>query len=114
MIYTDLEDLKNDILKCKYYRTHAWEGNPSVEVSTLPTVQYASYVIASVCTRCGRERIEYIDRNDRRIGVPYYRSPVDYPRTHRLDATNLRTEIIGRSLLIKRRTVTSRSRATKR
>ena len=104
MIYTDIEDLKDNILKCKYYRTHAWDDHPSVDISELRNIRYATSIAASVCTRCGRERIEYLDRNDRRIGVPYYRSPVDYPKTHRLDVTRVRTEMLKRSLLMRKRT----------
>ena len=102
MDYADVNELEDGVLQCKYYRTHAWERNPNVDISGLPTVQYAMYVACSVCLRCGRERIEYIDRMNRRIGKPYLRNPIGYPRTHLLQSDSLRAEMLRRSILIQR------------
>lgn len=100
--YTELRDLDDGVLQCKHYRTHAWENNPSVDISGLPNVRFATYVICSVCLRCGRERIVYIDRKGHRIGKPYLRNPKSYPKTHLLMTDDINTEMIKRSLLIQR------------
>jgi hypothetical protein len=112
--YTEISELDNGVLKCKYYRTHAWEENPAVDISNLPTVHFATYVITSVCLRCGRERIEYIDRKGHRIGKPYLRNPVGYPKTHYLDGDTVRAEVISRSLLIRNYNHSERSRRGRR
>lgn len=100
--YSDIGDLDDGVLQCKHYRTHAWDKNPGVDISGIPTVRFATWVICSVCLRCGRERIVYLDRKGHRIGKPYLRNPKDYPKTHALLSDDIATELLKRSLLVQR------------
>jgi hypothetical protein len=41
-----------------------------------------------------------LDSKGRRIGKPYYKNPVDYPKTHRIMGDDVRAEMIKRSLFV--------------
>jgi hypothetical protein len=98
-IYTDLADLDKSVLTCKAVHSHSWEDNPSYEL-THPRVRPSFALLALRCTRCGRERFDFLNKNGSRNGQPYYRNPVNYPRTHRLTGQELMVELLSRSLLV--------------
>jgi hypothetical protein len=99
--YTDVRDLEEAHLLCRYLR-HSWDPHPGVDLSGLKRVDYATEVIAVRCVRCGRERIEYLDRKGWRIGRPYWRDPMGYPKVHRTSGEVLRAEMIRRNLLVQK------------
>jgi len=98
----DITDLDDVYLICKARSRHKFDVNPSPSTVDSWRSQAASYVIPWRCERCGRECYEFMDSQGRRIGTPYYRNPIDYPRTHRLLGDTVRAEMIRRSLLVKR------------
>lgn len=98
--YSELKDIDNDILVCKTLRSHALEPNPSPQFIDGDIARTAFAMICLRCTRCLRERYEYLDSTGRRIGTPYWKEPVDYPRTHRLLGDELRAECINRNILV--------------
>ena len=101
--YVEMADLTNDHLLCKYPGIrHAWDENPGAELPSGPNSYYATFVLCVRCTRCGREKFEYLDRNRRRMGVPYYRNPDDYQHTHRMYGDDMRRELVSRDLLVTR------------
>jgi hypothetical protein len=100
--YTDLHELDDVYLICKARGRHKMDINPSPGTVDSWRAQAASYVIPWRCERCGRECYEFLDSVGQRVGAPYYRNPVDYPHTHRLNGDDIRAEMISRSLLIRR------------
>lgn len=98
-IYTGLAELDKSVLMCKAVHSHAWEDNPSYEISH-PRVRPSYALLALRCTRCGRERFDFLNRNGSRNGPPYYRNPVSYPKTHRHTGQELMVELLSRSLLV--------------
>jgi hypothetical protein len=99
LTYTDLGDLSKDVLTCKAVHSHAWEDNPHFELAH-PRVRPAYAILALRCTRCGRERFDFLSRNGTRNGRPYYRNPVNYPKTHRYSGQELMAELLSRQLLV--------------
>lgn len=98
--YTDLEDLADNILICRAMWQHPWSKNPTPRPPRGPVALMASYIIAVRCTRCRRERYEYLDSKGVRLGKPYYRDPKGYPKMRRTDGDHLRAELIRRSLWV--------------
>lgn len=98
--YLELQDLDDVYLICKARGRHKMDANPSPQVVDSYRAKIASYVIPWRCERCGRECYEFLDSVGRRIGTPYYRNPIDYPRTHRLVGDDVRAEMIRRGLFV--------------
>jgi hypothetical protein len=98
-VYTELSDLDKSVLVCKAVHGHAWEDNPQYELSH-PRMRPSYAILALRCTRCGRERFDFLNRNGSRNGQPYYRNPVSYPKTHRHTGQELMVELMSRSLLV--------------
>jgi hypothetical protein len=117
--YTELSDLRDDSLKCKYPGIrHAWDGLPesSYDLNDFERSYYADSILALRCERCGREKFEFFDVNGNRMGKPAYRNPTDFQHTHRLYADEIRLELMSRNLLVnnfKKRTATDARRALK-
>ena len=99
--YLDLQELDDVYLICKARSRHKMDLNPSPTEIDSYRARLASYVIPWRCERCGRECYEFLDSIGRRIGTPYYRNPVDYPRTHRLIGDDVRAEMIRRGLFVR-------------
>jgi hypothetical protein len=99
LTYTELIDLTNQVLTCKAVHSHAWDDNPNYELNHyLARTSFA--VLALRCARCGRERFDFLSKNGNRNGRPYYRNPVNYPKTHRLSGQELMSELMTRQLLV--------------
>jgi hypothetical protein len=98
--YTDLGDLGTDIFTCKMLWAHAWANNPSPKHIDGEVAQLAYRILCLRCTRCRRERYDYLGSRGELIGR-YYRNPVGYPKTHRFDGDGLRAELIRRSLWVR-------------
>ena len=115
--YTDLSDLRDDSLMCKYPGIrHPWDKLPesSYDLNDFEKAYYSDSVLALRCSRCGREKFEFFDVNGNRMGKPTYRNPVDFQHTHRLQASEIRLEFMSRSLLVsnfKKRTATDARKA---
>ena len=102
--YVELSDLRDESLKCKYPGTrHAWGGLPesSYHLDDLgERVYYCESIFAQRCTRCRRQKFEFFDINGQRMGKPMYRDPKNFQHTHRLDAADIRIEMLGRGMLV--------------
>jgi hypothetical protein len=99
--YTDLRSLDEPVLICKALWGHEWENNPSPQHIDGQVARLAHRMLCIRCTRCGRERYDYIGRNGDLIGR-YYKNPNGYPKTHRFGGDELRLELIRRNVLVQR------------
>ena len=97
--YTEIDHLADSVLTCKAYRSHAWEKLTTYEINS-EWAKRATAIWASSCTRCGRQRFVYFGRSGMPLARPYYRDPVDYPKTHRLAPVDIYKELLSRSLLV--------------
>lgn len=97
--YTELVDVGNDILTCKLLWAHRWDRNPSPRNIRGEVARMAYRILCLRCSRCRRERYDYIDTHGGLIGR-YYVNPVNYPRTRRHNGDELRAEAIARELMV--------------
>lgn len=101
ILYVELEDLSDERLLCTYRGiAHRWDENPGVDLPDTDRTYYCASVLAQVCERCGREKFEFFDLHNQRMGKPYYRYPVGYQRTHKLTSHEVRLELIARGLMV--------------
>ena len=98
--YTPVDELPDSLLTCKALWAHDWGKNPSPTYPTGMLAKMASFIVALRCKRCRRERYTYLDSKGRRLGPHYYRNPIGYPKTHRMDSDTLWIEMTARSLLV--------------
>jgi hypothetical protein len=100
MNYLELHDVSDKMLPCKSRAiSHAWDKLLSYDLDSATAINsYA--VLALRCTRCGREKFIYLNRNGTRNGRPYYRSPNDFPHTHRFSDQEFMSELLSRSLFV--------------
>jgi hypothetical protein len=96
----ELSDISDKVLPCKSRAiSHSWDKLLNYDLgSAIARNSYA--VLALRCERCGREKFIYLNRNGTRNGRPYYRNPVDYPRTHRFSDQEFMSELLSRSLFV--------------
>lgn len=99
--YTDITEISDSIFLCKAFWSHAWSKNPSPQNIDSDIARMADVMLCLRCTRCKRERYDYIGRNGELIGR-YYKNPIGYPKTHHFHADGLRAEMIRRSILVER------------
>jgi hypothetical protein len=97
----DIRDLDDPILLCKALWGHNWDDNPSPRNIDGAVARLAHRMLCLRCSRCHRERYDYIGRNGDLIGR-YYKNPNGYPRTPRFLGDQLRLELIRRNLLVQR------------
>jgi hypothetical protein len=98
--YTALEDIGDSVLTCKTLWSHAWSKNPTPRHIKGDVARMATYIICLRCTRCRRERYEYLNSRGERITKPQYRDPVGYPHTRRASGDDFRAECIRRNVLV--------------
>jgi hypothetical protein len=97
----DLSDLSDDLVMCKSrVFSHSWDRNPNMELPNSPRVKMAADIVTARCTRCSREKFIYLDKKGNRMGTPYYRDPVNYPRVHRFSDQEFMQVLLGRSLMV--------------
>jgi hypothetical protein len=98
--YTDITELGDDLLTCKALWAHDWGKNPSPKQIDGMLARMATWIVCLRCKRCRRERYTYLDSTGRKMGPHYYRNPVGYPKTRRMDNDALWAEMAARSLLV--------------
>jgi hypothetical protein len=97
----DISELSDDLLMCKSrVFTHSWDRNPAMDLPNSPRVEMAASIITARCTRCSREKFIYLDKKGNRMGTPYYRDPVNYPRVHRFSDQQFMQLLLTRSLMV--------------
>jgi hypothetical protein len=98
--YLELHDVSDKMLPCKSRAiSHAWDKLLSYDLDSV-TANNSYAVLALRCTRCGREKFIYLNRNGTRNGRPYYRSPNDFPHTHRFSDQEFMSELLSRQLYV--------------
>jgi hypothetical protein len=97
--YTELDELTEGIFLCKALWQHPWEKNPSPRNINGEVARRAYRILCLRCTRCRRERYDYLGSKGQRIGR-YYVNPHGYPKTHRFTSDQLMLEMIRRSVLV--------------
>ena len=97
--YTELDELQESIFLCKALWQHAWARNTSPKNIDGSVARMSYRILCLRCTRCGRERYDYLGSKGQRIGR-YYVNPRGYPRTHRFGSEQLMSEMIRRSVLV--------------
>jgi hypothetical protein len=111
--YVDVHDLTNEFLLCRALG-HSWDDNPGAEIPQTPLVAASTGILALRCTRCRTERWDFLN-----VEMEVFSRRYLYPATYRrLPAEQrgrpaLRSEMLGRSLLIRNAQTNGRRRRTR-
>lgn len=96
----EIHELTDKFLACRGLG-HSWDDNPNGEVDS-ELFRSSIGVLMLRCTRCRTERYDYLDR-EFQVFKRYYVYPKNYTTIPGYQRTDVRAEMLSRSLLIRAR-----------